>query len=77
MAAHYVIVEFADELIAVPAIELLRALIERRDKKKKMRVRAEVLLGKIQELRSDALTLGFSSDSDGSNVRRPRESVRR
>src|ERR1035438_5995762 len=75
MAAHHVILQFADEFITVPAIELLRALIERRDEKKKMAVRAEVQLSKIQELRSDALTLRLRTDSHRSDVRRSRESV--
>lgn len=77
MAAHHVILQFADEFIAVPAIELLRALIERRDEKKKMCLRAELLLSKTQELRSDTLTLRFRTDGHGSNIRRSRESVRR
>ena len=55
MARHNVILKFADEFVSVTAIKLLRALVERRYEQEDVSAAGEVLFGKVQKLRSDAM----------------------
>src|ERR1051326_1717689 len=77
VAGHEEVFQFTGELIAMPAIELLRTVVERRHEQEEMAAVAVALLGEGHQLRSDALPPRFRTNSDTSNVRRAREAVRR
>ena len=76
MSHHDVILEFADKLVAMAAIELLSPGIEGRDEEKKILAIVEVALGEIEQPSSHTFALGIGRDRNRGDVGRARETVR-